>query len=75
MLRLAAGLILLLAGAGGPSAQENSNAIRPRSDYMSSILSRNTKPIGLKEDRRLRTLLNQSNRKWAIRSSVRHILD
>ena len=75
MLRVIAGFLLLLGGTGGPSAQENSSAIRPRSDYMNSILSRNTKPIGLKEDRRLRTLLGQSNRKWAIRSSVRHILD
>jgi hypothetical protein len=44
-------------------------------DYMSSILSRNTQPLGLKENVTLRKLLNQSSIKWAMRSGGRHILN
>jgi hypothetical protein len=44
-------------------------------DYMSSILSRNTKPLGLKENLSLRKLLNQSSIKWAMRSGGRHLLN
>jgi len=43
-------------------------------DYMSSILSRNTKPLGLKENVTLRKWLNQPSIKWAMRSSRKHIL-
>jgi hypothetical protein len=42
---------------------------------MSSILGRNTKPLGLKEDLALRRLLRQPAIKWAIRSGQRHVLD
>lgn len=45
------------------------------SDYLSSFLARSTQPLGLKEDQRLRQLLFQAPIKWAIRSSVRHILN
>ena len=48
---------------------------KPKFDYMSSILSRNTKPLGLKENVSLRKLLNQSSIKWAMRSGSRHILN
>lgn len=44
-------------------------------DYMSSILSRNTKPLGLKENVTLRKWLNQPSIKWAMRSGNRHILN
>jgi hypothetical protein len=44
-------------------------------DYMSSILSRNTKPLGLKENLPLRKFLNQPSFKWALRSGGRQILD
>ena len=44
-------------------------------DYMSSILSRNTKPLGLKENVSLRKLLNQPSIIWAMRSENRHILN
>jgi hypothetical protein len=44
-------------------------------DYMSSILSRNTKPLGLKENVSLRKLLNQPSIIWAMRSEDRHILN
>lgn len=57
-----------------PSPQEDP-PIRTRSDYMSSILSRNTKALGLREDRTLQRMMSQTGRKWAVRSSTRHILD
>ena len=44
-------------------------------DYMSSILSRNTKPLGLKENVSLRKWLNQPSIIWAMRSGSRHILN
>jgi len=48
---------------------------KPKSDYMSQILGRNTKPLGLKEDLALRKLLRQPAIRWAIRSGHRHILN
>jgi hypothetical protein len=68
-------LFLLLAGAPNRAAQQNGSIARPGTDYMKDVLRRNTKPIGLKEDKLLQKLLKQSNMKWAIRSGGRHILD
>lgn len=48
---------------------------KPKYDYMSTFLSRNTKPLGLKEDLALKKLLSQSGIKWAFRAGERHILD
>jgi hypothetical protein len=48
---------------------------KPKYDYMSTVLSRDTKPLGLKEDIALKKFLNQSSIKWAIRAGERHILD
>jgi hypothetical protein len=48
---------------------------KPKYDYMSTFLSRNTKPLGLKEDLVLKKLLKQASIKWAIRAGARHILD
>ncbi len=48
---------------------------KPKYDYMSTFLSRNTKPLGLKEDLVLKKLLREPSIKWAIRSAARHILD
>ncbi len=48
---------------------------KPKYDYMSTILSRNTKPLGLKEDPELEKLLKQPCIKWAIRAGKKHILD
>ena len=48
---------------------------KPKYDYMSTFLSRNTQPLGLKENVALKKLLQQSTIKWTIRSSKRHILD
>lgn len=42
-------------------------------DYMSTILSRNTEPLGLKENKVLKKLLDQPNIKWAIRCGEKHI--
>jgi hypothetical protein len=51
------------------------NTQKEKFDYMSSILSRNTQPLGLKENVTLRKLLNQTSIKWAMRSGGRHILN
>ncbi len=50
-------------------------AKKPNYDYMSTFLSRNTNPLGLKEDLTLKKLLKQSSAKWAVRAGKRHILD
>jgi hypothetical protein len=42
---------------------------------MSSILGRNTKPLGLKEDLAMRKLLRQPAMKWAVRAGQKHILN
>lgn len=69
------GIGLLLAPGGTNRAQQSGSTVRPGTDYMKDVLRRNTKPIGLKEDKLLQKLLKQSNMKWAIRASGRHILD
>ena len=51
------------------------NTQKQKFDYMSSILSRNTKPLGLKENVTLRKWLNQPSIKWAMRTGGRHILN
>jgi hypothetical protein len=48
---------------------------KPNYDYMSGILSRSTKPLGLKEDPAVRRMLGQGSVPWAIRAGTRHILD
>ncbi len=48
---------------------------KPKYDYMSTFLSRNTQPLGLKKDPELEILLKQSTIKWAIRAGKKHILD
>jgi hypothetical protein len=58
-----------------PVAPQEYPAKKPKSDYMSSILGRNTKPLGLKEDLALRRLLRQPAIRWAVRSGQRHVLD
>jgi hypothetical protein len=57
------------------SASAPQSVKKPEYDYMSSILSRNTKPLGLKDNLPLRRFLNQPSFKWAIRSGGRHILN
>jgi len=48
---------------------------KPKYDYMSTFLSRNTNPLGLKEDPELEKLMKQPCIKWAIRAGKKHILD
>ncbi len=48
---------------------------KPRYDYMSTFLSRSTRPLGLKEDPVARELLSQGPVKWAIRAGSRHVLN
>ena len=48
---------------------------KPKYDYMSTFLSRDTKPLGLKENMALRKFLKQSSIKWSIRAGERHILN
>ncbi len=71
----AAVFFVLISGGMDRAAQQNRTAVRPGTDYMKDVLRRNTKPIGLKEDKLLQKLLRQSNMKWAIRAGGRHILD
>lgn len=58
-----------------PAPPQEFPAKKPKYDYMSSFFSRNTKPLGLKEDLALKKLLKQKGIKWAIRTKIRHILD
>jgi len=51
------------------------NTQKPKYDYMSTFLSRNTNPLGLKENPELNKYLNQASIKWAVRSSERHLLN
>lgn len=44
-------------------------------DYMTSFFSRDTRPLGLKEDQALKELLREPAAKWAVRMGTRHILD
>lgn len=56
-----------------PNPQEFQSS-KPK-DYMSSFFSRDTKPLGLKEDQALKELLREPGINWAIRTGTRHILD
>jgi hypothetical protein len=65
-------LVLLAASAVRPQDQPPTKQAQ---DYMSAIISKNTKPLGLTENKRLNELMRQPNIKWAIRAASRHILD
>lgn len=55
--------------------QKNVPGKKPSYDYMSTYLSRNAKPLGLKENLALKELMDQSTIKWVIRASNKHILE
>ena len=66
----------------GPSAEflptkspDPQSAKKPKYDYMSTFLSRDTKPLGLKEDLALKKLIRQPSIKWAIRAGEGHIFN
>jgi hypothetical protein len=56
-------------------AQQGYSSSKTTENYMETVLSRNTKPLGLKEDVILRNLLRQRAVKWAVRAGIRDILD
>ena len=53
----------------------NQEVLKPNYDYMSTVLSRSTHPLGLKEDPAARRMLGQGAVPWAIRAGSRHVLD
>jgi hypothetical protein len=56
-------------------AQQGYSTKKTTEDYLETVLSRDTKPLGLKENVVLRNLLRQPAVKWAIRAGIRHGLD
>lgn len=75
--RILAGICaLLIAGVplSAPSTPQEYPAKKPKYDYWSSFFSRNTKPLGLKEDQALKNLQRQRSAKWAVRTGIKHIL-
>lgn len=62
-------------GSTDPAEKSPQSAQKQKFDYMSSILQRNTKPLGLKENISLRKFLSQPSLKWAMRSGSRHLLE
>jgi hypothetical protein len=64
----------MAAFAGILRAQESVPTQKPTFDYMSTYLSRNTKPLGLEEDKEIKELKRQPAIKWAIRANIRHSL-
>jgi hypothetical protein len=61
--------------AGDQAAPQDAAGQKAKYDYISTFLSRNTKPLGLKEDLMMKKLLKQPRAIWAIRAGLRHILD
>ncbi|MCJ7680536.1 MAG: hypothetical protein MUP70_07415 [Candidatus Aminicenantes bacterium] len=59
-----------LSGDDSPQITQKS-----REDYMSTLLERNTNPLGLKDDITLQRYLSQPEIKWAIRAGRRHLLN
>jgi hypothetical protein len=58
-----------------PAPPQEFPAKKPRYDYWGSFFSRNTRPLGLKENLALKKLLRQKGVTWAVRTEIRHILD
>jgi hypothetical protein len=48
---------------------------KPKYDYMSTFLSRDTEPLGLRENIALKNFLEQPSFKWAVRAGKKHILN
>jgi hypothetical protein len=76
-IRAAVVFLILAAGSNpqtiNPGLQDP--ARKPPSGYMDTILSRNTRALGLRENKVLTRLMKQPSIAWAIRSAGRHILD
>jgi hypothetical protein len=79
----AAALLVLVLGSSSagtgpqppPQEQPPQEVQKPKYDYMSTLLSRSTNPLGLKEDPATRRMLGQGAVAWAIRAGSRHVLD
>jgi hypothetical protein len=71
------GLILAagLHSQDAAPARPNEPTRKQSTDYMSSVLQRDTNQLGLKEDPALTKLLKQPSIDWAIRAAARHILN
>jgi len=80
-LKRAAGLALLFLGLAAGVRPQTANpglqdpARKPPTDYMSTFLSRNTRALGLKENKLLTQMMKQPSVDWAIRATGRHLLD
>lgn len=71
-------LFFLLAAGLRPQALNpglQDPARKPPTGYMDTFLSRNTRALGLRENKVLTRLMKQPSIAWAIRSAERHILD
>jgi len=68
-------VLLIVALRGFVLPQQTEPGKQQSNSYMDNFLLRDTKPLGLKGDRRLERLLRQPAVKWAIRAGARHILD
>lgn len=58
-----------------PLSPQEYPAEKAKYDYMSSFFSRNTKPLGLKEDLAVKQLLRQPATIWAVRAGRSNILN
>jgi len=65
----------LLHSQDTSTARQNESARKQGNDYMSQVLQRDTAQLGLKGDPALTRLLKEPSINWAIRASVRHILN
>lgn len=61
--------------AESPLPPQDYPSDKPKYDYMSSFFSRNTRPLGLKEDLAVKQLLTQPAIKWAVRTGQSSILE
>ncbi len=77
LIRAAAVILFLAAGSSSqsvnPGLQDPTR--KPPTDYMDTFLSRNTRALGLRENKVLTRLMKQPSISWAIRSAGRHVLD
>jgi len=69
------GVFFLLRSQDVPPGQDSQPIRRPDTSYMGQWLNRNTKPLGLQENPRYARMIEQPRINWAIRASVRHILE
>lgn len=62
-------------GSDSSPSHEWTQGKQQNTDYMSKVLNRNWRPLGLLENPELKKYLAQPNIFWAIRSGERHILN